>query len=109
MQQPDAVSARTWWYCCCSSSLLRAQQLSQHHQVLLCRCSAEKRVHLSLLANPSHLEAVDPIVLGKVHPCQQQPRHLRSSSHPGFHWSRCPMLASVEPWSPPHHGFEAAR
>ncbi|KAL3160716.1 hypothetical protein ABBQ32_010627 [Trebouxia sp. C0010 RCD-2024] len=25
-----------------------------------------KRVHLSLLANPSHLEAVDPIVLGKV-------------------------------------------
>ena len=27
---------------------------------------ADKRVHLSLLANPSHLEAVDPIVLGKV-------------------------------------------
>ncbi|KAK9823376.1 hypothetical protein WJX72_002327 [[Myrmecia] bisecta] len=25
-----------------------------------------KRVHLSLLANPSHLEAVDPVVLGKV-------------------------------------------
>jgi 2-oxoglutarate dehydrogenase E1 component len=25
-----------------------------------------KRVHMSLLANPSHLEAVDPIVLGKV-------------------------------------------
>ena len=34
--------------------------------VLLC---AEKRIHLSLLANPSHLEAVDPIVLGKV--CRQ--------------------------------------
>ncbi len=27
---------------------------------------AGKRVHMSLLANPSHLEAVDPIVLGKV-------------------------------------------
>lgn len=25
-----------------------------------------KRIHLSLLANPSHLEAVDPVVLGKV-------------------------------------------
>lgn len=25
-----------------------------------------KRVHLSLLANPSHLEAVDPVLLGKV-------------------------------------------
>mmetsp|Transcript_20449 Transcript_20449/g.61577 ORF Transcript_20449/g.61577 Transcript_20449/m.61577 type:complete len:1082 (-) Transcript_20449:445-3690(-) len=25
-----------------------------------------KRVHMSLLANPSHLEAVDPVVLGKV-------------------------------------------
>lgn len=27
--------------------------------------SAGKQVHLSLLANPSHLEAVNPIVLGK--------------------------------------------
>lgn len=27
---------------------------------------AGKRVHMSLLANPSHLEAVDPVVLGKV-------------------------------------------
>lgn len=25
-----------------------------------------KRIYLSLLANPSHLEAVDPVVLGKV-------------------------------------------
>ena len=24
-------------------------------------------MHMSLLANPSHLEAVDPVVLGKVH------------------------------------------
>jgi hypothetical protein len=30
-------------------------------------------VHLSLLANPSHLEAVDPIVLGKVTHLQQMP------------------------------------
>jgi len=27
-----------------------------------------KKVHLSLVANPSHLEAVDPIVEGKVRP-----------------------------------------
>ncbi len=33
---------------------------------------AGKRVHMSLLANPSHLEAVDPVVLGKV----QKHRHL---------------------------------
>lgn len=25
-----------------------------------------RRVHLSLVANPSHLEAVDPVVIGKV-------------------------------------------
>ncbi|KAI9301347.1 oxoglutarate dehydrogenase, E1 component [Cunninghamella echinulata] len=29
-----------------------------------------KRVHLSLVANPSHLEAVDPVVLGKTHALQ---------------------------------------
>ncbi|KAJ1908939.1 2-oxoglutarate dehydrogenase E1 component [Tieghemiomyces parasiticus] len=29
-----------------------------------------KRVHLSLVANPSHLEAVDPVVLGKVRATQ---------------------------------------
>jgi 2-oxoglutarate dehydrogenase E1 component len=31
-----------------------------------------RRVHLSLAANPSHLEAVDPVVLGKVRAKQQQ-------------------------------------
>ena len=31
-----------------------------------------KTVHLSLAANPSHLEAVDPVVLGKVRAKQQQ-------------------------------------
>ena len=31
-----------------------------------------KRVHLSLAANPSHLEAVDPIVVGKVRAKQRQ-------------------------------------
>jgi 2-oxoglutarate dehydrogenase E1 component len=31
-----------------------------------------KSVHLSLAANPSHLEAVDPVVLGKVRAKQQQ-------------------------------------
>lgn len=29
-----------------------------------------KRVHLSLVANPSHLEAVDPVVLGKTRALQ---------------------------------------
>src|SRR5262249_32447014 len=32
---------------------------------------AGKTVHLSLTANPSHLEAVDPVVLGKVRAKQQ--------------------------------------
>jgi 2-oxoglutarate dehydrogenase E1 component len=31
-----------------------------------------KRVHLSLAANPSHLEAVDPVVVGKVRAKQRQ-------------------------------------
>lgn len=33
---------------------------------------AGRRVQLSLVANPSHLEAVDPVVLGKVRALQQQ-------------------------------------
>ncbi|MGH6877967.1 MAG: 2-oxoglutarate dehydrogenase E1 component, partial [Rhizomicrobium sp.] len=32
----------------------------------------DRRVHLSLSANPSHLEAVDPVVLGKARAKQQQ-------------------------------------
>ena len=32
----------------------------------------ENKVHLSLSANPSHLEAVDPVVLGKVRAKQDQ-------------------------------------
>ncbi|MEX2455650.1 MAG: 2-oxoglutarate dehydrogenase E1 component [Rhodospirillaceae bacterium] len=32
----------------------------------------EKQVHLSLVANPSHLEAVDPVVVGKVRAKQRQ-------------------------------------
>ncbi|RDJ08676.1 2-oxoglutarate dehydrogenase E1 component [Rhizobium grahamii] len=31
-----------------------------------------KRVHLSLIANPSHLEIIDPVVLGKVRAKQEQ-------------------------------------
>ena len=29
-------------------------------------CPAGKRIHLSLLANPSHLEAVNTVAMGKV-------------------------------------------
>ena len=55
------------------------------------RCSAEKRVHLSLLANPSHLEAVDPIVLGKVRPSQHNHGTFAAAHIPDLHWScvRC--------------------
>ena len=35
------------------------------------------RVHLSLSANPSHLEAVDPVVLGKVRAKQDQARDVK--------------------------------
>ena len=37
-----------------------------------------KVVHLSLTANPSHLEAVNPVVLGKVRAKQQQQRRQRA-------------------------------
>ncbi|MEM9148267.1 MAG: 2-oxoglutarate dehydrogenase E1 component [Pseudomonadota bacterium] len=39
-------------------------------------------VHLSLTANPSHLEAVNPVVLGKVRAKQDQYGHDRSSVIP---------------------------
>lgn len=39
----------------------------KYHQGYSCdRIIGDKRVHLSLTANPSHLEAVDPVTLGKV-------------------------------------------
>jgi len=43
------------------------------------------RIHLSLTANPSHLEIVDPVVLGKVRAKQDQhgdPPHMRISVMP---------------------------
>ena len=36
------------------------------------RTFGDKQIHLSLTANPSHLEAVDPVVLGKVRAKQAQ-------------------------------------
>ena len=39
-------------------------------------------VHLSLTANPSHLEAVNPVVLGKVRAKQEQLKRQRS--HTGY-------------------------
>ena len=38
------------------------------------------KVHLSLTANPSHLEIVDPVVLGKVRAKQDQ-RERHSEPH----------------------------
>ncbi|MGH6942960.1 MAG: 2-oxoglutarate dehydrogenase E1 component [Geminicoccaceae bacterium] len=38
-----------------------------------------KRVHLSLTANPSHLEAVNPVVFGKVRAKQTQKRDIERS------------------------------
>ena len=35
-------------------------------------CAAGKKVHLSLCANPSHLEAVNPVVHGKTRAMQRK-------------------------------------
>ena len=40
------------------------------------------KVHLSLTANPSHLEIVDPVVLGKVRAKQDQHRRDAATSAP---------------------------
>ncbi|HEX6978765.1 MAG TPA: 2-oxoglutarate dehydrogenase E1 component [Alphaproteobacteria bacterium] len=40
-------------------------------------------VHLSLTANPSHLEAVNPVVLGKVRAKQMQRKHLTREEQMG--------------------------
>jgi len=41
------------------------------------------KVHLSLTANPSHLEAVNPVVLGKVRAKQMQRKHLSREEQMG--------------------------
>ena len=45
------------------------------------------KVHLSLTANPSHLEIVDPVVLGKVRAKQDQ--HRRDAGRPHAWCCRC--------------------
>src|SRR6266496_6077526 len=40
-----------------------------------------KRVHLSLAANPSHLEAVDPVVLGKTRALQHYANDEKERHH----------------------------
>ncbi len=40
-----------------------------------------KSVHLTLTANPSHLEAVDPVVLGRVRAKQRQLHHMKGGSY----------------------------
>ena len=46
------------------------------------------KVHMSLMPNPSHLETVDPVVLGKVRAYQQ----IREDIGPGKHKSVLPVL-----------------
>ena len=57
-----------------------------------------KNVHLSLTANPSHLEAVNPVVLGKVRAKQAQ---KRTPSVPGSWASFCTAMprSPARAWS----------
>jgi hypothetical protein len=65
----------------CMGTDCQLSKLSNHHSALLpscwphplgptcaglCPSAAGKRIHLSLLANPSHLEAVNTVAMGKV-------------------------------------------
>ncbi|MEO0399917.1 MAG: 2-oxoglutarate dehydrogenase E1 component [Pseudomonadota bacterium] len=47
------------------------------------------RVHLSLTANPSHLEAVDPVVLGK---CRSKQDRIENKAAPGKRGHVLPLL-----------------
>jgi 2-oxoglutarate dehydrogenase E1 component len=78
------------------------------------------KVHLSLTANPSHLEIVDPVVLGKVRAKQDQhnapeERDKRSAAVDprgcGFRGPgcRCRMLRSFRPQGAPHRRLDAFR
>ena len=75
------------------------------------------QVHLSLTANPSHLEIVDPVVLGKVRAKQDQrhDRERREVSAAASAWRRGlrrpgrggRMLRPVRPARPPHRRLAA--
>ena len=77
------------------------------------------KVHLSLTANPSHLEIVDPVVLGKVRAKQDQhgatprrPHHGDAAADPRRRGVRRPgrgrgMLRPVGPEGPPHRRLGA--
>ena len=77
------------------------------------------RIHLSLTANPSHLEIVDPVVLGKVRAKQDQhgdpPDHAHLGAAAVDAWRRRVrrpgrgggMLRAVRPEGLPHRRFAA--
>ena len=77
------------------------------------------KVHLSLTANPSHLEIVDPVVLGKVRAKQDQhgatprrPHHGDAAADSRRRGVRRPgrdrgMLRPVRPARPPHRRLGA--
>ena len=46
-------------------------------------CPTAGTIHLSLTANPSHLEAVNPVVMGKVRAKQRQKGDTERTPHPG--------------------------
>ena len=50
-----------------------------HHGAQGVRTTANGEVHVTLASNPSHLEAVDPVVEGTTR-APRRPRHARSSS-----------------------------
>ncbi len=77
------------------------------------------KVHLSLTANPSHLEIVDPVVLGKVRAKQDQtrrharrPHHGDAASHPRRRVVRRPgrgrrIVRAFRTARPPHRRLGA--
>ena len=47
---------------------------------------AKKNVHISLLANPSHLEAVNPVVMGKIKAKQHYANDTTKSKSMGYYF-----------------------
>ena len=66
-------------------------------------------VHLSLTANPSHLEAVDPVVLGKVRAKQAQTRRRRAAPRCCRSCCTATPPSPARAWSPSASASPASR